>query len=338
VSTTIKDIAKKSGLSIPTVSQVLNGTGRISAATRAKVLRVARELGYRPNSAARSMRSGRFGNVALLLPERGFYLPQHLLFGISNELATHGLTLSLATLPVQTLSTPDDLPRLLTELSTDGLLIDHIAPLGAAALELIRNVSTPAVWINNKMDADCVFPDDVDAGRRAATHLVEFGHERIAYVHPTGSNHYSVADRRRGYEQSMKSASLKPRVVALPRQDSQPADRRLEAARKILRRADRPTAVFCYGMHEALPMLTAALAQSLRVPDDLSIVACHERVVNDAGVAITTMRHAWAAVGAQAVQTLMRKIERPDESLPPAAIKFELVEGASCSAPPGNAR
>ena len=96
---TIKEIARHTGLSVPTIGNVLGSSGgRYSAATRAKVLKAARELGYRPNSSARAMRNGRTGCAALVLSrshqQTHSYIPPGLLDGLDDELARHNMTVA----------------------------------------------------------------------------------------------------------------------------------------------------------------------------------------------------------------------------------------------------
>ena len=101
MSMTIKQIAKAAGLSVPTISQVLNNTGRISDKTRKHVWKVCDELGYKPNASARAIRTGRFGAVTILLSreEHSSFLPRQLLDGINDEIVQRNLSLNIAQLP-----------------------------------------------------------------------------------------------------------------------------------------------------------------------------------------------------------------------------------------------
>src|SRR4051812_6816320 len=116
---TIKEIAKFTGLSVPTIGNVLGGSaGRYSAQTRARVVEAARELGYRPNSTARAMRRGRVGCAALILsrshPQTHSHVPPGLLDGLDDELALHNMHLAISRLSDEQLS-DQSLPKVLRE-------------------------------------------------------------------------------------------------------------------------------------------------------------------------------------------------------------------------------
>src|SRR4051794_17942945 len=118
MSVGIKEIAQLTGLSVPTVGNVLGRSGaRYSEDTRRRVLEAARELGYRPNSSARAMRQGRFGCAALILTrsrqQTHSYIPNRLLDGIDDELALHDMHLTVSRLTDEELSAVDFVPKVL---------------------------------------------------------------------------------------------------------------------------------------------------------------------------------------------------------------------------------
>ncbi|MBN1673970.1 MAG: LacI family DNA-binding transcriptional regulator [Kiritimatiellae bacterium] len=333
---TLKDIARSTGFSVPTVSQALNGTGRISRATREKIMRGARELRYRPNAAARTMRRGRFGNATVLYPPRDSYLPQELLRGLLRSLTAHDLNMQVANIGSDAIVGEGDLPRLLDELSTDGLLVNFNAPLPEQTVEFLASYSVPAVWINNKMPADCVYPDDLGATREATQYLVELGHRRIGYLCFRGGRHYSLADRQAGYEQAMQAAGLPLRLHAMPLDYPtmlSRKDNRTALLREWLSAADRPTGFVTYGHDSALPLATAALQLGFRIPENLSIVTVYPSLLALSGIPITTMQGVWNEVGERAVEMLLRKMEEPGTPLPPCACAYTLRKGRSCAEP-----
>ncbi|HYG75210.1 MAG TPA: LacI family DNA-binding transcriptional regulator [Planctomycetota bacterium] len=132
---TIREIAERSGLSVPTVSQILNNKGhRYRSETCKRVMKAVRELGYRPNSFARAIRMGRFNCVALLLSteKSKSFLPNELLRGVHDGVAERDYHMSLTALPDEKLTSQGFVPKILTQWSADGLLIKLSHPRAAA--------------------------------------------------------------------------------------------------------------------------------------------------------------------------------------------------------------
>src|SRR5262245_28817077 len=188
MSVTIKEIARRTGLSIPTVGNVLGrAANRYSAQTRQRVMKAAAELGYKPNASARAMRQGRFGCAALVLSrskqQTHSHIPSGLLDGLDDELAQHDMHLTVSRLTDEELSTEAFLPKVLRESMADGMIVNYTHEIPPAMLNLIHAHHAPAVWLNAKLGEDCVFPDDHGAARATTKQLIELGHRRIALVH-----------------------------------------------------------------------------------------------------------------------------------------------------------
>jgi DNA-binding LacI/PurR family transcriptional regulator len=345
--TTIATIAAHMGLSRATITHVLNGRAaeqRIHPETQRRVLEVARELGYRPNTSARAIRAGRFGSIALVQSLFGQYLPRELLYGLTAALADKDLHLVLSQVPDVAIKEESYLPHTMRELSADGLLVYRHVGFSASFLEQIRQMRIPAIFLNAQQEFDAIYPDDLMGGRLAAEFLLRLGHERIAYVdseqrHPEW-RHYSNRDRRAGYEQAMQSAGRAPQVHLLPhdwRADGQEAgtDRRVESARALLAQPGRPTAVLAYELTEAMAVVHAANLLGQRIPRDLSIVLFHNRIEDRYFLPFHTMSNQMAELGRGAVAMLLAKIQDPEASLPSIAVPEALLEGATCAEPPG---
>jgi LacI family transcriptional regulator len=222
-------------------------------------------------------------------------------------------------------------PRILREWSVDGLLINYIAGIPDKMIELIGRYQIPSVWLNAKLESDCVYPDDFEAAVRACKYLQKLGHRRIAYVDYWNADHYSVADRRNGYLRAMRSARLQPQLLRNEREV--PESEWLDLSCEWLRLPDRPTAVIAYEADRALPVFCAALKLGLNVPGDLSILSFHDRGVGVVGMPLTTMEIPMVQTGAAAVEMVNEKIRNPGLSLPARAIKANLLEGTSCAPP-----
>jgi LacI family transcriptional regulator len=339
MAVTLKRIAEHCGLSLQTVGAVLGGKERLfRPATVAKVREAAALLGYRPNSAAKAMRSGRFDCAALVLSDNPWrstlFRPQ--ITGIDHALMAAGMHLVHALVPEQDLRERGQVPKIIGELMADGLLINYNTGIPDALDQVITKHRLPAIWMNAKRARDCVYPDDVGAGRLATEHLLALGHRRIAYVdycHATTQpdQHYSAWDRQDGYEQAMRAAGLTPRVITSPR--SVPSAQIPQAARSWLLGKDRPTAVVTYCEREAEPILYAATALfGMQVPRDLSIVTIADDPADHTGVPLATVILPRYELGKVAVELLLERIAAPKRSLPPRCLPVHLEPGVSTAA------
>lgn len=339
---TVATIAARMGLSRATVTHVLNGRAvemRIRPETQRRVLEVAQEVGYRANTSARAIRAGRFGNIALVQSLVGQYLPNELLHGLTQAIADKDLHLVLTQVPDAVIDEETYLPHTMRDLSVDGVLINrHVGPT-LPYLDRIHRLRIPTVFLNVKQEFDCIHPDDVMGARMAAEFLLRLGHERIAYVDTVEpeNQHYSKGDRRLGYEQALAAAGKPPRVYLLPKDWQAPGepsrDRRVESARLLLARDDRPTAVIAYELAEAMAVVRAAYVLGLRIPQDLSLVQFHHWIDDRFFVPIHTVSNAMEQVGRKAVDMLLEKIERPEVPLPARVVPVTMLEGATCLPP-----
>jgi LacI family transcriptional regulator len=330
---TQKQIAEKLGVSQRLISYALNGDGTVSQKMRDEIRSTALTMGYRPNNSARAIKTGKFGAVGLLASRHSSHgaLLSTMLYSIRHHLTERELHLTLGDLPDEPLTSEAYVPRILREWSVDGLLINYIAAIPDKMIELIQRYQIPSVWLNAKLESDCVYPDDFEAAQRACKYLLSMGHRRIAYVDYMISDHYSAADRRDGYLGAMRSARLKPQIIGNAREE--PQTDWLDLSCEWLRSPERPTAVITYEADRALPVFCAALMLGLNVPRDLSILSFHDRGVVTAGMSLTTMEIPMTQTGAVAVEMVNERICNPDLSLPARAVEANLLEGTSCAPP-----
>jgi DNA-binding LacI/PurR family transcriptional regulator len=331
MSITTSDIARQVGVTRQAVSRVLTGGGgsiRVGPETAQRIRDAANRLGYMPHGAARAMSNGKFNAVGLVQAMDVHFSSS---FGgwvdraIHEELTKHDMHAILGPLRDDWINSGGYMPYVLRNWCVDGLLVDissNDAPVAVELAKLIQRHRIPAVWLHAIHLTDCAYPDELDSFRRATDYLLARGHRRIAYFGPDFSSpHYSVIDRRRGYEQVMRDAGLSP-VCAFH-------DHRISAmsvAEQLVAQDDRPTALLCYSEAQAGFALTAALRRGLRVPEDLSLMAASVRPENTTGVDFTIMRIPAAEMGRAGVKMLLKKIKNPAEPLPPKALPAELVE------------
>ncbi|NLX07089.1 MAG: LacI family transcriptional regulator [Phycisphaerae bacterium] len=274
---TLKDIASEAGVSVETVSRVLNGKNKEvwpSAARRASEIRkIARRLGFRPNAAARTMRRGSFRQIACAVTRyesaaRSHDSDNEYLDAATLELARRGYSVIFEPFLLDMMT--DDVvepPRLFSELVVDGVL--GIAEVGVDLRrvdERFSHLGVPTVWINREPTAGvpCVTSDEYTNGYRLARRLIQLGRQRIGYIgHSEGP--YSVHQRYRGVEDALSEAGLGTGDLATKKDDSL----MVEAVARYLHSHADINALICYNhlCYEAAVHEAARMGR--RVPDEL---------------------------------------------------------------------
>ncbi len=223
---TMAQIADAAGVSRITVSNVLNGRTRgawkSSAAQVNRIRALARQMGYRPNAAAKAIAHGRFHSIAMVTRSKIGGQQQSLTAGVVKAARGYDLNLLYAELADEEQIAQEGAGlRMLRELSVDGLLVHYGRNIPDRFREVVANYGVPAVWVHTKGEMNCVYPDETQGASFAIQNLLDRGHRRIAYVKPIehldipsyATPHYSEADREAGYRAAMKQLGLTPRVI-----------------------------------------------------------------------------------------------------------------------------
>jgi LacI family transcriptional regulator len=308
---TIRQIADLAGVSIATVSRVLNGRNDVSDETREVVNRVIRENGYTANRSARGLSAGRTGLVGVLVP---LVYPAYfsaILAGVAEALSEQDLRVVLSPTGHEHDREVTLLERLMHGL-TDGALI-VLPEESSEELERLVDQGYRFVVVDPLMPLAERIPSVSAAhtagAHQAMRHLLELGHRRIAAI--TGpAGWVATEDRRRGYHAALAAAGILPEPELEVEADFEIAGGR-EAARDLLDLAQPPTAIFAFNDNHAIGAIQAARERDLRVPEDLSLVGFddveHATIVSPA---LTTVRQPLAEMGRTAVSLLIRLLER----------------------------
>ena len=337
MSVTIKQIAAVAGLSVPTVSRILNNdTELFRPETREKVLKAARDLGYRPNSYRMALRTKRFNAIGLLLGTKQIdgIASGGVMRTLLAELHGRNQHLLVGEVPECQVEGTEAAPKMLREWSVDGMLMHCDENPSHVVDQLIRDNKIPTVWFNSRRETDSVYPDDRDGARDATERLIRLGHKNVAFVDLGGSPDAARVERRAGYEAAIQQGGAVTQLVtpghAVPQAD------RLDYLSNWLRthRETSSTAALCAGRGEASALFTAAVSNGLSVPRDLSIIAIHDEPLDDPGQRITTMVLPESEMALQALAALAEKITDPGRTAPSRALPLSYHEGATL-APPG---
>jgi LacI family transcriptional regulator len=339
MSSTLKDIAEKLGVSRMTVSYALRDHASIPPATRARVKAAAATLGYRPNSAARSMLSGKFNTVASVFTVVDGEVVQSLrpaiLAGYNRALHERDMHLTFASLDPSKLEAADGRPRILRESMVDGLLVDYDVRVADRLMTALSVLQVPYVGVNDRQDYDCIYPDEFGGAKAATERLLSLGHQKIVCfvnhrVGPLGEfhRHYSGIDRVNGYTAAVREAGLEPWVVT-PEYDN---DALAAQVHQLLTGPRVPTAVLCVGHLPPAIFHHVASRLGIDVPGALSVVTIHLEPLQVV-VPFDTWVTPFKETGYQAVQMLLEKIQLPAERLASRAVPYASVEAGRTLGP-----
>ncbi|CAM5558459.1 LacI family DNA-binding transcriptional regulator [Streptomyces aurantiogriseus] len=305
---TIRDVADRAGVSKSLVSLVLRGSEQVRAEKREAVLRAVRELGYRPNAAARSLSEQRSRTVGVLLNDLRNPWYVDLLDGLNSLLHASGLHMLLADARLNR-RVGHDLAGPFLDLRADGLVVVGTLPDPAALDAVAARIPVVVAAAREPVPAgvDVVANDDERGARLVTEHLVGLGHRRIAHLGGYGA----VGElRRRSFEATMGAHGLADRAVVEPCDMTEEGGYR--ATVRLLARSDRPTAVFAVNDITCVGALSAAEELGLRVPHDLSVVGYDNTSISRLRhLWLTTVDHAGHEVGRRAARCLLDRLERP---------------------------
>ncbi len=305
----VVDVAQRAGVSLGTVSNVLNRPDRVAAATRERVLTAIDDLGFVRNEAARQLRAGQSRTIGLVVLDVGNPFFTDVAAGVERSAAAAGLSVILC-------NSSDDATRenhylsLLREQRAYGILI---TPTGKSSrlIEAIQRGGTAVVFVDRTSTRRrcSVSVDDVVGGDLAVAHLRKLGHRRIAFVGGPMTT-AQVADRLSGARAAAGNRTID--VIETP--DTTVAAGRVTGQRIAAMSArSRPSAVFCANDLVALGVLQEMTRRGLKVPEDLAIVGYDDiDFAAAAAVPLTSVRQPRAQLGQAAADLLIEEVSAPE--------------------------
>ena len=271
----LKDIADDLNLSKMTISKVLRGQADVSAATKARVLQRAKELNYRPNITARSLRTGQTFTMGLVVPSIGEMHLSGVAQGIGQIVRPAGYGLVIC--PAQ--NDPELEQRqieLLLARQADVLFIVSVQEGSSSLEQLCKEHPMPIIFLNRRFPgttAGFVGTDEEEVGRLATEHLIASGCKRIAYLRGPRT---SVGDLRySGFRRALSEAGATFHAeMVIDAMGAETAEYKhgYEGAQRLLAGRNRPTGILAYTDMMAVGALDASLARGLKVPEEIAIV------------------------------------------------------------------
>jgi len=352
-SPTISEVAEAAGVGRATVARTLGGYGSVSPKTRDRILAVAQQLGYRPNSVARSMTTGETRTIGVVLADVGNPFFAGVLRGLTDAARK-------ADYDVLVLSTDEDTPReadaigVLVDKQVDGIVLSPAAGRSATLphLDLVAKRGIPLVLLDRLVDsvrADAVVINNREASRQAVASLIENGHRRIAFVwgpvttEPAADaddlrriiDHalWSDGERLRGYLDALEHAGI-PFDTALVTHVLKNEQQATRAVLGMLALSDAPTAIFATETDALVGSLRAMRQRGLTCPGDVSLVGFDDSswasVMTPPMSVVAQPMH---QLGELAAECLLARLAGSDAPAATHVLQATLIERDSVSAP-----
>jgi len=329
---TIRDVAERAGVSVTTVSHVINDTRFVSEELRGRVLRAIEELNYQPSGVARSLRRKRTHTIGMIIPDNTNPFFAEVARGIEDASFELGYNVILCNSDGD-LEKEMDYLGLLIEKRVDGLVFVS-AGSNQATIEMLSTQEVPVVIVDrdiSELAMDSVLTDNRRGGYQATHYLLTLGHRRIACI--TGPSQLTPsAERVTGYRNALEEAGVAVDDLLILAGDFQSQSGH-EAMRSLLTLSSPPTAVFVCNDLMAIGALCAAHEAGLRVPQQLSIVGFDDiALASFTTPRLTTVAQPKYEMGLLAAEMLAERIKHKDLSPRRRFLDVELIIRDSCAA------
>lgn len=323
-------VAREAGVSVSTVSHVVNGTRPVAPETKKLVLDAMAKVGFTHRPVARSLAAGSTTTIGVAMSFLASVYGQELVAGIEEEAQRHGMQLLFA-------DTRDDgeregrvIANLLAH-HVAGMIIMPSADWTDTALRLLSEHDTPFVVLDRhqELDVDQVCVENEQASAAIVDHLLQIGHTRIGYI--GGIEGLATSkERRDGYLLAHRRRGVPVEEVLMVNGGSTEHDGR-RAMQRLLALPERPTAVFVTNDAMSIGAVRAIKQVGLRIPEDMAMVCFDEFPWGDLlNPHLTTIAQPTYALGARAVQLLLRRLESPGAPGRTIRLAGEISHGTSC--------
>jgi LacI family repressor for deo operon, udp, cdd, tsx, nupC, and nupG len=311
VPPTLKDVAERAGVSIKTVSNVVNGYAFITPATRERVQRAIAETGYRPNLGARNLRKGRTGFIVLAVPE----LDNPYFAELTGLVITAAHRRQWTVLVEQTQGSREREQAVITSMGPQRIDAAILSPLAMEPADLLSaDPATPLVLLGERDipgPADHVAIDNVAAARTVVEHLIGLGRRRIAVIgDQPGKNGGTAALRTAGHRQALDAAGIPydPALV-IPVENYQRADG-AEAMAHLLQLPEPPDAVFCCNDLLAIGAMRAGAERGVSIPNQVAVAGFDDIAEGSYSLpSLTTIAPDKEAIAEAAVNLADRRVD-----------------------------
>jgi LacI family transcriptional regulator len=331
---TIKRVAESAGVSVATVSRVVNSSGFVRPELRDRVEIAMKELRYRPSALARGLRVQQTRTIGILVPKLDHPFFGALAFAIEQALFARGYR-SFMCSANENLERENVYLEMLVSQRVDGVIM---VPTGrdANGVRRLREQNVPVVTVDrapSENDADAVSIDNFNGARALATHLLELGHTRIAVLSPPETSE-PIRHRLQGIRQAFLSRGLEFDEGLLLTGPLEQFEMGYQGGTTLLAKHERPSAIMALTDVTAVGVLHAAHDLGLRVPQDLSVTGFDDiPLAQHALPGLTTVAQPIYEMGLKAVELMLQRLVQPDANLEAVLLPASLVVRGSSAAP-----
>lgn len=271
MATTIKDIARKTGFTHSTVSRALNGSSLISEETISIVTKAARDMGYHPSAAARSLKTNQTRALGVVVRNIDDPFFSEVLQGVEDIARERGYSIFISS-SMNDPNREQSIVESMREHRVDGIIICSTS-FSASQSRHLQDYDVPIVVVNNQASEDYRFAishDDVDGSRQITRHLIELGHQHIAYLGNSISGRTNL-ERLSGFQQEMAAHGitvLPENLILVP--GGEPAMGSL-GAEKFISLTNQPSGLVCFNDMMAIGVLRKFEEAGIRIPEDCSV-------------------------------------------------------------------
>lgn len=330
---TIKDVAKKAGVSPSTVSRVLTGSANVAEDKRKLVLDAIEELGFKRNAVARSLRTRSTNIIGLIIPDITNPFFPEIAKGVEDAAHKLGYNVILCNSENSAYKEAFYL-ELLRERQVDGIILSGV---GEASDQIYAAIDAgiPLVVLDRRLEGtevDTVTTDNVAGGAMAARRLIQAGHRRIGFL--GGPHNIAVSkDRFSGYRAALNEAGIDIEEQWI-RFDGFSFEAGQRAAREFLEMPDPPTAVVASSDITAIGFIDTLISAGVAVPEHVSVVGFDDITFTAMlRPRLTTIRQPKYLIGETAVSLLYDRLQRSDKKAQQVVLGVELVERDTVAPP-----
>jgi LacI family transcriptional regulator len=330
---TIRDVAKQAGVSVATVSRVLNGSTKVDPVLVERVQAVIAQLKYQPSRAARTLAGQSSILIGLLVTDmkNPFYLD--LIRGVEEVAQQHGYLVIVC----NTLENAQKEAKYLEMLAREPIAGAIVVPTQGqiAGIEHLRERHIPLVAVDRRVEdrsLDCVVIDNAAAAREAVTHLITNGYRRIGVMGGPKSV-TNTNERVAGYRQALQAAGIAREATLEQRGTLVGVDVGLFLAQKLLDLKPPVDAIFAANNRLTAGALRAIHARQMRIPDDIALVGFDEiQWAVPEMVSISTILQSAYELGNTAANRLVQRLQKPDAPRQEIVLQYQFSVGASSAA------
>jgi DNA-binding LacI/PurR family transcriptional regulator len=314
MATTIKDIAKRTGVSHSTVSRALHNNSLISPETAERIQKVAREMGYQPSAAARSLKTNRTQVLGVIVSSIADPFFGEILNGIEVRAQELGYSLFIAASQHDP-QKEREIVQTMMEQRTDGVIICSSSFNADQADQLLTH-GFPVVVVNNQAGERfdySIYHDDISGSKQITEYLISLGHQRIAYLGNQQSGQTTL-DRLSGYKQALKEAGININESLIHHVMGGDPALGAESTAYFLRMTNKPTAIVCFNDTLAIGVLKGCQEMGVVIPGDLSVTG-FDNITFSAytSPALTTFDQPKHSMGEEAAQLLLDLLKSNDQ-------------------------